>query len=143
MSWWAGDCDQGCSVKVEFDFDLGHSYDQLQKQIQDHGLKAVEHFKMGLQLLAEATMTLSKAVYVPVVTGNLRSSGFVGPWVKTVDGWLMDIGYGGSAASYAQVVHERPAYMGSHHNQYLKKALDQKTTTAEQELSAWMRRLYQ
>lgn len=114
----------------------------IEKAFLDHGQKAVDWFLSGVQLLAESTMTLSKAVYVPVVTGNLRSSGFVGPWVRTNDGFLMDIGFGGSASSYAAIVHERPATMGQHKNRYLAKALEQKATSAEAQLAAWMHKLY-
>jgi hypothetical protein len=113
------------------------------KAIEAFGAKAEQHFVQGVQLLAESTMTLAKAAYVPVVTGTLRSSGFVTPILPYPDGFFVDIGFGGAAAAYAAVVHFRPANVGQGKNQYLTKPMQATAQNAEVTLAAWMRKLFQ
>jgi len=55
---------------------------------------------------AELIMTASKQQYVPVDTGALRASGFIEPPVPTANGARITMGFGGSAAPYAMLVHE-------------------------------------
>lgn len=54
---------------------------------------------------AEITMTRSKEDYVPVDTGNLRSSGQVETEIQG-ESVTTRLGYGGAAADYAVYVHE-------------------------------------
>lgn len=57
---------------------------------------------------AEDIMAKSKAEYVPVNTGALRGTGHVQPVIYDGSGGVTVImGYGGPAAPYAGVVHER------------------------------------
>ena len=112
----------------------------LEAAIRDFGERAEEHFVQGVQTMAESTMTLSKAVFVPVVTGTLRSSGFVTPRLPTPDGYMIDIGFGGAAAAYAAVVHFRPASVGQGRNLYLTKPVTAMARSAETTMAAWMRK---
>lgn len=54
---------------------------------------------------AEITMTRSKEDYVPVDTGNLRSSGQVETEIQG-ESVTTQLGFGGAAADYAIYVHE-------------------------------------
>lgn len=85
----------------------------------DTNVKAVakELRRLGMQgrrLLARAMyeegeriMTVSKAKYVPVDLGVLRSSGHVAPPFIGPEKVLVVLGFGGAAAPYAEIVHER------------------------------------
>lgn len=79
----------------------------------------IERYHQGLEILAEAIMTLSKSQFVPVVTGHLRSTGYVEPGATTgADRSVVTMGY---SAEYALVVHERPASIGQGKNKYLER----------------------
>lgn len=124
-------------LSLELELDL----EPLRKAIEQYGDRAKDHFMQGMQQQAEATMALAKAVYVPVVSGNLRSSGFVGSWIPSVDGAYMDIAFGGASAPYAAAIHGAPASRGQHKNFFLTRALMQTSTTAEAQLALWMQRM--
>lgn len=61
-------------------------------------------------LFSEATMIMadSQMNYVPVDTGALRNSGFVGKVEVSRNKATIEFGYGGIAAKYAAWVHEHP-----------------------------------
>jgi hypothetical protein len=62
----------------------------------------------AMYLEGERIMAESKEEYVPVVTGALRSSGYVNPPVVTDKTVVVVLGYGGPAVAYARAVHENP-----------------------------------
>lgn len=70
---------------------------------------------------AEAIMTKSKDEYVPVDTGNLRRTGHVDR--PKIEGFKISVqmGYGGTAATYAITVHEsNRAYRSGKQWKYLE-----------------------
>lgn len=71
----------------------------------DEVLKAVAGtlYKEATNIMAD-----SKENYVPVDTGNLRSSGIVDLPKLTNNRVVVELGYGGPAAPYALAVHENP-----------------------------------
>jgi hypothetical protein len=75
------------------------------KSLGDKGPKALGGalFREG-----ESIMGDSKEKFVPVVTGNLRSSGHVDKPKITTKGASVELGFGGPAAPYALAVHENP-----------------------------------
>jgi hypothetical protein len=56
----------------------------------------------------EGIMGDSKEKFVPVVSGNLKSSGHVDKPKVTTNGASVELGFGGPAAPYALQVHENP-----------------------------------
>lgn len=114
----------------------------MARAIEEFGQKSIEHFTQGVMQMAEATMTLSKAAFVPVITGTLRSSGFVTELLPYPDGFMVDIGYGGAAAHYAAAVHFRPSNVGQGKNLYLTKPVRLMGRQGDQMLSRWMQRLW-
>lgn len=124
------------NMKVEVDTDT------LVDALEQFGEKAIDHFVQGVMLLAESTMTLSKASYVPVVTGTLRASGFVTKLLPYPDGYMVDIGYGGAAAHYAAAVHFAPHSHGQHKNLYLSRPMQLMARSGDQMMGNWMQRLY-
>lgn len=66
--------------------------------------------KVGRALYREGNriITRSKQEFVPVVTGNLRSSGYVELPQANGTEVTVTIGFGGAAAAYAAMVHENP-----------------------------------
>lgn len=64
----------------------------------------------GLFFAANRVMTLSKTTYVPVDQGILRSTGRVGKPKKTRREFMVELFYGGPAATYALIQHERPDF---------------------------------
>ncbi|NBO55359.1 MAG: hypothetical protein EBU84_12390 [Actinobacteria bacterium] len=83
----------------------------------------LDDLEKALYLEAELIMTTSKRDYVPVVTGNLRNSGTVKRPVRNGDKIEVELGYGGSAAPYAAIVHEYPKTIGQGKNKYLSQPL--------------------
>jgi len=75
------------------------------KKLRDKGPKV-----MGGALFreGESIMGDSKEKFVPVVTGNLKSSGHVQLPKITPRGASVELGFGGPAAAYALTVHENP-----------------------------------
>lgn len=63
-------------------------------------------------LFAEASIVMgeSQTEYVPVDTGVLKNSGFVGAPKIGPSSVEVELGYGGAAAAYAVVQHERLDY---------------------------------
>lgn len=93
--------------------------DEILRNLKAHQDKVMVAIGQATHLASEAVMTLSKAVYVPVVSGNLRSTGQVSlPVVKTgrVE---VTMSYGGPAAPYAQAVHDAPPDWGQGKRLYL------------------------
>lgn len=84
----------------------------------------LEDLERALYLEAELIMTTSKRDYVPVVTGALRNSGTVLKPVVKADKIEVALGYGGSSAPYAAVVHEYPKSFGQGKNKYLSQPLN-------------------
>lgn len=78
----------------------------------------------ALYLAAEEIMTDCKQNYVPVVSGDLRRSGFVEEPIVTNTNISVPLGFGGSAAPYAVVVHEAPPHWGQRKRKYLSKAVN-------------------
>lgn len=68
----------------------------------------VDRVARGMYLEAERVMAESKEFYVPVRTGTLRSTGHVSPPRMVAGRIVVELIYGGPAAPYAIVVHERP-----------------------------------
>lgn len=103
--------DMVMSVTVDFG-----GLEKAMKRHQDDVMTAIGQALVGA---AEAVITLSKASYVPVLTGNLRSTGSVGD-VEVDRGVLsIEMGFGGSAAPYAAAVHDAPPDRGQGKSQYL------------------------
>lgn len=113
-------------------------YEPTIADLELHGKALEERFLQGVQLWAEMTMTLAKAVYVPVDTGVLRASGYVSEAIVHPDGYVIELGFGGAAAKYAFVVHERPKHIGQGKNKYLYKAVMDRIITLQPEIAAWM-----
>lgn len=91
-------------------------------QVQNASIQDVAN---ALYLVAEEIMTDAKMNYVPVVTGDLRRSGFVQkPTITPNRGVEVVLGFGGSAAPYALKVHEMPASWGQGKNKYLSKPIN-------------------
>lgn len=84
----------------------------------------VDDLAAALYLEAELIMTDSKTNYVPVITGNLKGSGTVLQPERNGNKVSVTLGYGGSAAPYAAVVHEYPNSYGQHKNKYLQKPIN-------------------
>ncbi len=114
------------------------SYQHAIDDLETHGQALEQRFVQGLQLWAEMTMTLAKAVYVPVDSGVLRASGYVTEMVPHPDGYVIEMGFGGAAAKYAFVVHERPKHVGQGKNKYLYRAVTERVSTMQPEIAAWM-----
>lgn len=83
---------------------------QMSRQLQRFLRRAPEDFKRAaataLYQEAEPIMTESKQ-QTPVDTGALRSSGHIQQPVISGDQVTVEMGYGGPAASYAEIVHEK------------------------------------
>ena len=81
--------------------------------------------KSAIYVEAESIMTASKRYYVPVgKTGNLKNSGTVTPPTESGNTVSVTLGYGGAAAPYAAVVHEKPKSWGQGRNKYLSQPLN-------------------
>ncbi len=64
--------------------------------------------KMGsaLEGAGQAIMSTSRAIYVPVATGQLMGTGRVGKASKHSGNWEVEMMYGGQGVAYATNVHE-------------------------------------
>lgn len=91
----------------------------LDKALKKHTQQVMEEIGRALVGAAEAAMTLSKAVYVPVITGTLRSTGSVGDVAVAAGVLSVEMSYGGPAAPYAAAVHNAPPDRGQGKAQYL------------------------
>lgn len=86
----------------------------------------IEEVSQGLYQAAERVMTDSKENYVPVVTGELKRSGFVDqPQVSRLGRIGVVLGYGRTFPSrrYAVTVHEAPPEYGQGKRKFLSQAL--------------------
>lgn len=72
------------------------------------GQKAPKALGAALFREGERIIGDSKEHYCPVVIGNLRSTGHVQKPLMTAKGVMVEGGYGGPAAPYAEAVHENP-----------------------------------
>lgn len=91
----------------------------LEKALRKHQDAVMEGIGKAVVGAAEAAMTLAKAVYVPVITGTLRSTGTVGPVVVDHGVVSVEMSFGGPAAPYAAAVHNAPPDRGQGKSQYL------------------------
>lgn len=106
-------------------------------QVRNAGIQDVAN---ALYLVAEEIMTDAKANYVPVLTGNLRRSGFVQKPTITPNRQVeVVIGFGGSAAPYALKIHEAPRSWGQGKNKYLSKAINAKAPTIASRMAFFIR----
>lgn len=104
-------------MKTKFDVKMRQNFKGASKTtINDVG--------SALYMIGEEIMTDAKANYVPVITGNLRRSGFVNMPVVTAQRVSITLGFGGAAKSYALQVHEAPDYFGQGKNKYLSKPVN-------------------
>jgi hypothetical protein len=94
----------------------------------------------ALYMVAEEIMTDAKANYVPVVTGNLRRSGFVEKPVVAGNKVHVTLGFGGAATIYAIAVHEYPASYGQGKNKYLTKPVNAAAPNIPNRMAVFMRR---
>jgi len=81
---------------------------QTVKALKKLGAKGPKVMGGALFREGEGIMGDSKEKFVPVVTGNLKSSGHVQLPKITATGARVELGYGGPAAAYALGVHENP-----------------------------------
>lgn len=95
----------------------------MEQFLEKIGADAAPTVARAMNIRAEMTMTRSKAEFVPVDTGALRSSGKVDTEVQgtTV---TTQLGYGGAAKAYAVIVHEvNKNYRGGRQYKYLETPL--------------------
>lgn len=87
----------------------------------------------GLNQWSEETMTEAKerTPVDPVDGGTLRASGYVTPPEVSGDSITQDLGFGGAAADYALVQHER---LDFHHTTGQAKFLESAVNDREREL---------
>ena len=84
--------------------------DNLNRILDSVEKQAPERIGAALRTEGERIMTDSKRNYVPVYQGTLRASGHVqGPTLRR-NSAEVTLGYGGAAAAYALVQHERTDY---------------------------------
>lgn len=95
--------------------------------------------KQGRKILKSA-----RDEYVPVVTGNLRSTGKVEEpdLLRSGDGGYhrasVNVSFGGDQAPYALAVHEAPPDWGQGKNKFLTKAVDDHREDMRKELEVEM-----
>lgn len=85
-----------------------HGLPKVKKALKQLGAKGPKVLGGALFREGERIMGDSKENYVPVVTGDLRSSGHVQLPKVTAKGASVELGFGGPAAPYALQVHENP-----------------------------------
>lgn len=95
----------------------------------------------ALYMVAEEIMTDAKTNYVPVVTGNLRRSGFVDHPIINGQNVSVILGFGGAAIQYAVAVHEYPASYGQGKNKYLTKPMNAAAPKIPARIATFMRRM--
>jgi hypothetical protein len=101
----------------------------------------VQDVGRSLYMVAEEIMTDAKANYVPVVTGNLRRSGFVEkPDIKG-NSVNVTFGFGGAATEYALAVHEYPAGYGQGKNKFLSKPVNAAAPNIPNRMVVFMKRM--
>lgn len=104
-------------ITMKLDVDL----QPTEKWLKQHTNDVMAAIGLALVGSAETVITLAKGIYVPVVSGNLRSTGQVGD-VEVHNGVVsIEMSFGGPAALYAEIVHDAPPDWGQGKNQYLSK----------------------
>lgn len=83
--------------------------DAMRKRLERIAGKFPDKVAGALRVEAELIMSASKARFVPVDLGTLRSSGYVNPPERSGDTLEVTMGYGGAAAAYATALHEHPS----------------------------------
>ena len=83
--------------------------DELQAKLKAAGKRAPVHLAGPLKLEGELIMTKSKQI-TPVDLGTLRASGVVHRPDISRTKVTVEMGYGGAAAAYALIQHERTDY---------------------------------
>ena len=81
--------------------------DKLQARLEASGKDAPNRLAGGLFVEGNKIMTISKRDFVPVDKGPLRASGHVKRPVVKAKTAQVTLGYGGAAAAYALIQHER------------------------------------
>lgn len=81
--------------------------DRLERVFAELPKVAARELAAALVQEAEQVMTRSKRDFVPVDLGVLRASGHVAPPDIRGDRVTVTLGYGGAAAAYALIQHER------------------------------------
>ena len=94
----------------------------------DSNFKNFSKFTMSdlaaaLNVEAEKIMTDSQINYVPVITGDLRRTGFVEEPKIQPNKVTVTLGFGSNTIAYALAVHDAPASWGQGKNKYLLKPL--------------------
>ncbi len=84
--------------------------EELQAAFARMGKNFAKEMARALYLEGEHIMGQSKAFFVPVDQGPLKTSGHVQPPQIDKGGPLVVLGYGGPAVKYAVVQHERLSY---------------------------------
>jgi hypothetical protein len=107
--------------------------DRVQARLQQLLREYPDAGRAGLYAEAEVIMTRSKTEFVPVDDGILRSTGHVKPPVTEGNETTITLGFGGPAAPYAVVQHERLDYQ---HTVGQAKYLEQPAVEAARGLSA-------
>lgn len=112
------------SKMIEFNIQGGK---ELERKLRLLGPLALKVAGRSLYESAEEVMADSKENYVPVDTGNLRSTGVVDLPVTRGHEVEVQLGYGGPAANYAIYVHEmNKAYRNGKQWKYLQQPLEQR-----------------
>ena len=115
---------------------------KMDKWLKEHTKGVMEGIGQAVAGCAEDAMLLSKAVYVPVVSGNLRSTGEVSD-LQVSEGLIeIELSYGGPAAPYAAIVHEAPPDRGQGKSQYLAKPFYLVGRTMEKRIRDHLASLY-
>ena len=113
---------------------------KLERTLKKLGREAPKALARALFQEAEQIMAKSKPL-VPVKTGALRASGHVQPPVITGTKVKVVLGYGGAAAPYAVVVHEKPArHNAPTQNKYLEKPFNEAIPGMASRLAKRLRR---
>ena len=115
-------------MKTKFDV-------QVRQNFKGASKATVFDVGMAMYMVAEEIMTDAKQNYVPVVSGNLRRSGFVNPFQVQAQRVTVTLGFGGAAKSYALAVHEAPDYKGQGKNKYLSKPVNAAIPTISKTLT--------
>ena len=101
--------------------------DKALQQIRGMADKALAALEDGVREEAERIMTVSKR-QTPVDMGTLRASGLVEPPRREVTKVTVEMSYGGAAAAYALIQHEREDF---HHTVGSAKYLERPVNEAQ------------
>lgn len=123
-------------IEIDFGIDLR----AMKEFLERHPDQVKAAIARAIHGAAESAMALAKAEYVPVVTGTLRSSGYVKDPEWGVNEVTVELGFGGAAAPYALYVHEAPPDWGQGKNKYLEKPVIEIGRRIESRLLVELRR---